>query len=1399
MKTKTWIWISCLLSFLPLQAQEVAYYECENSVETYPEGTGLDPVSGFPTEGTDISSYYFTETGAFSYDGTSQLIDACYSIGFDFVFHGEIFDKFVPMGKGYMLLGKKGETGITLPENGNVSLMLDNAIGLSCSRPTYADSRTQIRFSRSGEAPSRVLTLEYTCLGQSQPENGTCANYATYYIQLQEADSSIRIHFDTACSDDYAARYSIGIKGEDGDVHFRAPGEGDDWSRSVYASSNTRMVNTVFPSGTSYAFSVPEACMEPEITELENEITLLASDAFEGRLNLESSEADGIMLVLSESGIAPENFPENGQIYQEGETFGPEDTFRILAYEDLEETPYAYSVSGLSPNTSYTLRAYLYNYRCNGQRVYSDAFEVSLATRTTAPASLEVLDCGEDFISLSVEENELEESLLVACTTEPHPDVLILGGNFGSPEGDYEPGDTIRLADGSYGGTVIHVGTSAESIRLENLNSNTIYHFAAFSRSEDGSYSSLYAQADTITASVVPWFEDFSKMPHSQAPYGWTTEGPDNWSIQNNNSLLCFVSSVGGNPVVNTLTTPSIRFPEARDVRMILDYSMHAFKSWTESNLHVSDWSQGDSLIFEASSDGKVFRPFHAITQANADEFASSGIYYTKNMNIEGFAGEQVRIRIRFVSSFANPVYLYIRSMELMEISECDYPASVSVPDTSIVADRALVEWVPGESEESLWNISYAELDGNGQALSWSEAVETGNNPFYLSGLEPEKNYQVRVQAVCGIGSTSNWTYSESFLSGYLVPFSENFDNMSSASLPSSWSEKVADMQETNDLSGASSVSGRLTVSEWKTDNRFVAGQTNASIRYRFSEAFNTWLLFPKLEFSDSSTTKTLRFSIAVTDINGESSPEPMEEGCGLRVLVSHDGSYFFHAADTLLVLNREDLALKGDSAQVEVDLSSLSGPFRLAFYFTHANERFSENRLVWIDNIEVLEFCAPAGNLHVSGLTETSATLRWNENLLVDRWIIRLQDGNSLRWFESVSNHYELEGLEPATAYTVSVSHLCTETDTAGWMQTSFTTGGIHCGEVGNLQAVVTGQTSASLSWEGEAGRYRIRVAPLGGSPVYYVAEDNTYAFENLMAGTTYECSVQSLCGEAAGDTSAYSPSVRFTTEALTCFAPTELIVEDVTWRSARVTWEGEASRYQIAWRLEGETQFRIGAMVESNSYEWDGLQAESVYNIRVRSICAEGDTSAWCSSVSFSTPAAPPCPEPTDLSVESVSETSASLSWDAGDALSCILRYREASRTSYDSVRDLQEVPFVLTGLLPQTVYVWSVMSACGDNRYSTWALQGSFETEGVSNEEIAGNGLSVTASKGQIHVMNPSAVYMERIRIYDMKGLMLEDYIVRDRGNAILATQVSMQVILVEIIVEGGNPVRFKILQP
>ena len=143
--------------------------------------------------------------------------------------------------------------------------------------------------------------------------------------------------------------------------------------------------------------------------------------------------------------------------------------------------------------------------------------------------------------------------------------------------------------------------------------------------------------------------------------------------------------------------------------------------------------------------------------------------------------------------------------------------------------------------------------------------------------------------------------------------------------------------------------------------------------------------------------------------------------------------------------------------------------------------------------------------------------------------------------------------------------------------------------------------------------------------------------------------------------------------------------------------------------------------------------------------------------------------------------------------------MRYRATVSTSWDSVKNLAETQYELTGLESQTAYVWSVMAACSEGRYSGWATQNNFTTEGSANETITGNSLSVTASKGQIHVMNPSAIYIKRIRVYDLTGSLREDYVVRDKGNVILTTELSTQVAIVEILLDANQAVRFKVLIP
>ena len=320
------------------------------------------------------------------------------------------------------------------------------------------------------------------------------------------------------------------------------------------------------------------------------------------------------------------------------------------------------------------------------------------------------------------------------------------------------------------------------------------------------------------------------------------------------------------------------------------------------------------------------------------------------------------------------------------------------------------------------------------------------------------------------------------------------------------------------------------------------------------------------------------------------------------------------------------------------------------------------------------------------------------------------------------------------------------------------------------------------------------------GAEWAFYEAEGNTYRLENLQTETAYEGGIQALCGQASGDTSAYVPFPNFTTLELTCFAPGSLrTIGTVAHDQAMVSWIGEAGSFQVEWDIRYEDDKPESKLVDKDTCVLDGLQADTWYQFRVRGICSPGDTSDWSEYWNFETPSTPPCPAPFDLQVESVTENSALLSWKIEEPVNgFLLRHRASTEYSWDTLFDLDETRYELTGLRPSTAYLWAVLTACSDGRYSGWASQNRFETEGVSNEEIAGNGLSVTASKGQIHVMNPHALKLERIRLYGLTGKMLQEYVLNSNHNAILTTGISMQVIVVEILAESRS-FRFKILVP
>ena len=1411
-----------------LQAQSVAYYDFEvQTDQTYTALTdATDLTTNYDILGEGLENLFFSSSDSVDYD-EAETIGGAISIGFDFEFDGKTYSTFVAGGAGFILLGNEKE--IVFP-NGIGTRSWYPIIGIGTDGSAYGTENTSIQYKLEGAAPEQILTIQYT--GMSYMEEGQ-SGQLDYQIKLHEADNHIEMIFGSTVS--FGSSWDwfhVGLRG-DGDPLYISPVD-DSWAETEFnTAGNATIGNTTFPEGLKYVFNLPPDCEAPATAV--SGLTLSATSVkVSGEAAVAEGAADGYIVVASTAEIT--GVPEAGTYAVGDDLLGG----KVLAVEELGGTSISFEDgderygSALLPNTTYYYAVYLYNFKCSGEPQYGPIASENITTNTSAPASLKVVSLSGEEIKLTVTANDKEEDVLVAVTDVLGTDAAgnrILIGDFGYPEADAKVGDTIwKVTEDysgnvsrSFGGTVLYTGSASDAISFtEGLEDNTIYHFAAFSLGENGQYSSLFAQADTLTPAVLPFEADFGTMPCYTYPYGWEGSSED-FRVQRPYNGIGSVSAVFAAPAEGEtgegqLVLPPIDIPEGNGVRLVLNYGISSYKSRFDNSFNRADWTDKDSIVFEYSVEGsdnwiKAF----ALTKLNADEFPSGSETYVRNIDYKGISGKDVRLRMRYVYTFGFQTTMDIAAISVLEIPDCDYPVSVWIPDSSIIGSKALLDWTPGASEETVWNISYAVQDEEGNWGEWSEAEEVNAHPYPLDGLLSNRVYKARVQAVCGVGSTSDWVESESFNSGWTVSFMEDFNNLpvdesswyAFVEMPYSW-EVLSSRTDEDTLVSSDMLSGMVDFLNWKSADMAVPGESNGSIAVAMNrQDIMTMVQLPLVEL-DAEQSPYLTFDAVFALFNEDGDFESfagdattLPEDFKMYLLASQDDGETFLMNEALQTWDAEQLAAFGDSTRVEIPLTNLEGEVSLALAVFGNYDYQATNYVLYLDNVGLLYQCAVAQDLEVSNLTETSATLTWREEITVDEWIVKLESENGIVFNTTSQNSITLTDLTEATDYIAHVGHLC-GTDTSDWASVPFTTGGVECNPVANLAVSGITQTSATLSWEGSALSYRVRIRPVGQENYsVYTTTETTYTFSNLLAETEYEGGVQAVCGQAATDTSSYVDFEPFSTTAVTCFPPTGLTASDLTWHSAVLTWEGEAEDYQMEWRVENTTVSLGRQMVEdAKTGTITGLEATTPYQARVRSICAAGDTSAWCDWLNFATTEVTECPVPTNLRVESLTASSATLLWDADEQNEgFILRYRQAAATVWDSVKDLAETQYELTGLEPQTAYTWSVMASCSEGRYSGWGSQGTtnFTTEGVGNESVAESDLFLTASRYQIHLMNPSALPIERVRVYNLSGAMAEDYVIRSNENVILTTALSTQVVVVEVLTPNNKAYRFKVMLP
>ena len=401
----------------------------------------------------------------------------------------------------------------------------------------------------------------------------------------------------------------------------------------------------------------------------------------------------------------------------------------------------------------------------------------------------------------------------------------------------------------------------------------------------------------------------------------------------------------------------------------------------------------------------------------------------------------------------------------------------------------------------------------------------------------------------------------------------------------------------------------------------------------------------------------------------------------------------------------------------------------------------------------------APTG-IAVSNIGMTSATVTWNGtagSYIIEYGESGFTPGSGTT--ETVySNTTVLTSLTAGTAYTVYVTADCGGIDgISSAATTNFNTNlcdvADQCSYTFNLaDNFGDGWNGASITVQQNG----ITVATLGITSGYSATEtvplcDNESTSLIWHSGNyDSECSftvtgpdgteIYATSGTPSGTLTTFTTNCNGSTPPPTCNVPTNLNATAIAYNTANVTWT--AGGTETSWNL----QYRTGSAnwttlpVNATTYQITGLSAQTTYEVRVQANCGNNNTSDWTAAVSFTTPAAPadPCNAPTNLQVNSITQTSATMTWTAGGSetswkvgykLSTTDQWQEATvnTTSYD-----------MTGLTANSTYDVRVKAICAADNQSDF-VTGTFTTAGVGIDNITlANSISL--------LPNPADNYIE-----------------------------------------------------
>lgn len=618
---------------------------------------------------------------------------------------------------------------------------------------------------------------------------------------------------------------------------------------------------------------------------------------------------------------------------------------------------------------------------------------------------------------------------------------------------------------------------------------------------------------------------------------------------------------------------------------------------------------------------------------------------------------------------------IYIDDVKWEFNSLCVDPTQLSA--NQITNNSAQLGWVNGGSETA-WEIEYGLQNftlGTGTAIT---GVAT--NPYVLNGLLANTNYQFYVRAVCTGPEYSSWAGPFTFKTQCddVTEFVEVFEGY-----PTGSANPLADCWNRGGTGSVYITTGS------------VAPMSPANRLYMFA--------------SGTAAPPTEAYAILPAVSNLQANTHRLKfKGYASAVDRTLDVGYLTDPSNVNTFVFIQQVSLPSTTAATAIEFQIIPGalPAGVKHLAIKNSGIPTGSTTAYLDDFvwEAIPTCVETSNLTVTAITNETAEVGWIENGSATAWEVQYGAPGFVLGTGTIvaapTNPFTLTGLSDNTDYVFYVRAVCSVSDSSPWTgPLAFTT---QCDQVTEFTEVFEGYPTGSANplpdcWsKGGAGNTYITtgsVAPMSPANRLYM----------FASGTATPPTESYAIMPAVSNLSAGTHRLKFKAYASAANRFLEL---------GYLTDAADITTFQFIQEIS------LPGTSAATAIEFTiipGALPAGAKNLVLRNPgYPGGTTTAYLDD--FKWEAIPTCIEPTGIALNTVTNVSATLAWtEGGTATAWEVEYGAPGFVQgTGTIVSAPSNPFVLTGLTPNTNYVYYVRAVCSLTDSSYWTGPLAFKTQ-------------------------------------------------------------------------------------